>query len=266
MWAALTVRRALVAGNWKMNGTVAEATALAAGTSSWCAELPTNAGVAEIDVALFPAFVHLPDTLAAVDGVSVGAQNVHSEAAGAHTGEVSAGMLADLGVVWTLVGHSERRAAGETDAAVAAKAAAGLQSGLTPVVCVGETLDERDAGNAEAVVLAQLGVVLNELGQQQLSQCVVAYEPVWAIGTGRTATAAQAQSMHASIRQWLAQSGCDSAEMRLLYGGSVKPNNALELFLQPDVDGGLIGGAALVLTDFLAICQAGVDATRSGGG
>ena len=197
---------------------------------------------------------------AALSGSAVawGAQDVSEHAAGAYTGEVSAAMIAEFGCRYVIVGHSERRAFyGDTDALVAAKTAAALTAGLVPIVCVGETLDERERGVTGEVVIRQMDAVLAEVGADGLARSVVAYEPVWAIGTGKTATPAQAQEVHALIRGRIGRtSAAVAAGIRILYGGSVKPGNAAELFSQPDIDGGLIGGASLVASDFAAICAA----------
>jgi triosephosphate isomerase len=190
--------------------------------------------------------------------LSWGAQNVSEHVAGAYTGEVAAAMLAEFGCAYVLVGHSERRSLfGESDEVVAAKCRAVLAAGMRPVLCVGETLAERQADLTQAVVARQLSVVLEAVGVAAFARIVVAYEPVWAIGTGLTASPAQAEEVHAAIRARIA--GLDPAVaegLRILYGGSVKPQSAVELFAQPDIDGGLIGGAALVADDFLAICRA----------
>ncbi|MGZ9032470.1 MAG: triose-phosphate isomerase, partial [Burkholderiaceae bacterium] len=187
-----------------------------------------------------------------------GAQDLSERAAGAFTGDVSGEMLADVGCRWAIVGHSERRQLhGESDATVAAKAARALQAGLRPIVCVGETLEQHEAGRTEAVVRAQLAAVLDAIGPDGLARGALAYEPVWAIGTGRNATPAQAQEVHGALRAQVArQDASASAGLRVLYGGSVKPANAGELFSQNDIDGGLIGGASLSAADFLAICAA----------
>lgn len=191
--------------------------------------------------------------------VAWGAQDVSEHAQGAYTGEVSAAMLNDFGCRYAIVGHSERRSYyGDTDAVVAAKAAAALAANITPIVCVGETLAEREANVTAQVVLRQLDAVTARCGVAALAKSVVAYEPVWAIGTGKTATSAQAQEVHALIRARVAEADANvAAGLQILYGGSVKPGNAKELFAMPDIDGGLIGGAALVAADFLAICAAG---------
>jgi triosephosphate isomerase len=190
--------------------------------------------------------------------VAWGAQDVSAHAQGAYTGEVSAAMLADFACRYVIVGHSERRCLhGESDAQVVAKLKAALAGGLTPILCVGETLAEREGGQTEAVVSRQLDAVLEACGVEVLARSVLAYEPVWAIGTGRTATPAQAQEVHAVLRQRIAAAAADvAAGLRILYGGSVKAANASELFAQPDIDGGLVGGASLVAEEFLAIARA----------
>lgn len=215
-------------------------------------------GVAE--VALCVPYPYLAQARAALDGSGVawGAQDVSEHAQGAWTGEVSGAMLADFGCRYVLVGHSERRSFfGDTDAVVAAKFAAAQKAGLTPVLCVGESLAEREAGITGEVVTRQIDAALAVAGIGAFAAAVLAYEPVWAIGTGRTASPAQAQEVHALIRTRFARDSADiAAGLRVLYGGSVKANNAAELFGQPDIDGGLIGGASLVAADFLAICAA----------
>jgi len=205
-------------------------------------------------------FPYLAQAQASLTGSKVawGGQNVSEHAQGAYTGEVSAAMLAEFGCRYVLVGHSERRALyGENDATVAAKFAAALQAGLTPILCVGESLAEREAGATGNVVVRQLDAVIAASGIAALQRAVLAYEPVWAIGTGKTATPQQAQDVHALIRARVAASDAAVAQgLQILYGGSVKPGNAQELFAMPDIDGGLIGGASLVADDFLAICSA----------
>lgn len=231
--------------------------------------LATNIGLLEAvrngvkgkaEVAVCVPYPYLAQARTALEGSAVawGAQDVSEHAQGAWTGEVSGAMLADFACRYVLVGHSERRSFfGDTDAVVAAKFAASQVAGLTPVLCVGETLAEREAGITGEVVTRQIDAVLAKCGVAAFAQAVVAYEPVWAIGTGRTASPEQAQEVHALIRARFARDSADiAAGLRLLYGGSVKPNNAVELFGQPDIDGGLIGGAALVAEDFLAICAA----------
>jgi triosephosphate isomerase len=243
-------RRKLVVGNWKMNGTLpANAELLAA----IAAARPFGA-----DVAVCPPFPYLAEAALALAGAGVawGAQDCSAHEQGAYTGEVSAGMLAELGCRYVIVGHSERRALhAESDQLVADKAKAALARGVTPIVCVGETLAQREAGETDAVVKRQISAVVHTLGHC-CAEMVVAYEPVWAIGTGRTATPAQAQAVHAMLRAQLAAATPGAAGMRLLYGGSVKPDNAADLFVQPDIDGGLIGGASLKAQDFIAIVRA----------
>ena len=247
------MRTKLVAGNWKMHGGIAVNQQLLASIL---------AGVAgcKADCAVCVPFPYLAQAQAALNGSKVawGAQTVSEHAQGAYTGEVSAAMLLDFGCRYVLVGHSERRALyGESDAAVAAKFAAALQAGLTPILCLGESLAEREAGITEEVVTRQLDAVITGSGIGALARAVVAYEPVWAIGTGKTASPQQAQDVHAQIRARVAAGDAQVAQsLQILYGGSVKPGNAKELFAMPDIDGGLIGGAALVAADFLAICAA----------
>ncbi len=247
----MTTRRKLVAANWKMNGSLDT-------NAAWLAEL--RAGRWTCDVAVCAPFVYLAQVRDGLAGVAadLGAQNLSVEKPGAFTGEVAGEMLIDIGCRWVIVGHSERRGLyGETNEIVAAKAVCAFAVGLRPIVCVGETLAEREAGRTLEVVGAQLDAVLKRCTVAQLAQAALAYEPVWAIGTGRTATPAQAQEVHAAIRAQLAHAdAAAAASTRILYGGSVKPANAAELFAQADIDGGLIGGAALVAKDFLAICSA----------
>ncbi|MFO1493242.1 MAG: triose-phosphate isomerase [Lysobacterales bacterium] len=247
------MRKKTVLGNWKMNGNCADA-------ERWALDAArTAAGAAHVEVGVLPAYVHLDLVRRCTAGaLAFGAQDVAVERNGAYTGAVSAEMLSDLGATWVLVGHSERRHVyGDSDEAVARKYARALEAGLHPVLCLGETLAERDAGQTEAVVLRQLNAILELCGAQSLSSAIVAYEPVWAIGTGRTATPAQAQQVHACVRSAIAKHDAMLASLvRILYGGSVKGSNAAQLFSQPDVDGGLIGGASLIPEEFAAICQA----------
>ena len=249
------MRRKLVAGNWKMNGDLVANAALVADIKAGLAGVGANA-----DVAVCVPAPYLAQVQAAVAGsaLALGSQDVSAHASGAYTGEVSAPMLAEFGCKYAIVGHSERRAYhGENDAAVAAKTAAALKAGLTPIVCVGETLAEREAGRTNAVVGGQLDVVLAALDAADVQKIVVAYEPVWAIGTGKTATPDMAQDVHAMLRARLAAKNADAAvRVQILYGGSMKPDNAKELLAMSDIDGGLIGGAALKAADFLAIVQA----------
>lgn len=250
------MRRKLVAGNWKMHGRLADnltlLTQVLAGVKALAERAP------EVAVCVPSPYLAQARSVLGGSAVSWGAQTLSEHAQGAYTGEVAAGMLQDFDCRYVLVGHSERRALyGESDAVVAAKFVAAQAAGLTPILCVGETLSERESGNTQAVVARQLQAVLDVAGVAALSRAVVAYEPVWAIGTGKTATPEQAQQVHAQIRAQVAAASADvAAGLRILYGGSVKPGNAAELFAKPDIDGGLIGGAALVAADFLGICQA----------
>jgi triosephosphate isomerase (TIM) len=249
-------RRPLVAGNWKMNGHAASIEALLA------AVLPGLDGDANVDVAVFPPSVYLQQVIARVRGtpVMVGAQNVHAEARGAFTGEIAAEMVRDTGATLVLVGHSERRQHfGESDAQVACKFRAAQRASLTPVLCVGETLAQREGGEEAAVdvVLEQVRAVLGETGIAAFRGALIAYEPVWAIGTGMTAAPADAQRMHAAIRAHLREQDAALAEeVRILYGGSVTAGNAGALFAEPDVDGGLVGGASLDAEQFVQIFRA----------
>lgn len=249
-----TPRRPLVVGNWKMHGSLASAAAL---LNALRHELQNNTVV---DVAVCAPFVHLPlcRELLTISGIHWGAQNVSEYTQGAYTGEIAASMLAELDCRYVLIGHSERRALfGETDPVVVAKIRQVLSARLTPILCVGETLSERESGITEAVIARQLHAVLDALEPEQLAELVVAYEPVWAIGTGKTASPEQAQAVHAYIRQlWVARQPEQASELIVLYGGSVKADNARLLFTQPDVDGGLVGGAALDQNQFCAIVNA----------
>ncbi len=248
------MRRPMVAGNWKMNLGRSEASALAQGVVDGMND------VKNAEVLVCPPYVHIADVESAVSGsdVMLGAQNLSDQDAGAFTGEVSGPMLKDYSCSYVIVGHSERRALyGETDEMVAKKFAKAQEHGLIPVLCVGELLEEREAGNTESVVARQLDAVIDANGIAALKNSVLAYEPVWAIGTGKTASPEQAQEVHAFIRGKLADIDSDVAVgLRILYGGSVKSGNAEELFSQTDIDGGLIGGASLDAAEFLAICRA----------
>jgi len=246
------MRRKIVAGNWKMNGSRDLAQTLVSDVRSQAASLDNG-----VEVVIIPPAIYVPDVVASAgDVLSVGVQNVAQWASGAYTGEISADMALDQGCQYALVGHSERRQLfAETDAAVAEKVGCILASGLQAMVCVGETLEEREAGKAETVVAAQVKAGLATVASEQWQRVVVAYEPVWAIGTGKTATAQDAQAMHASIRQVLSEMGAPANEISLLYGGSVKADNAAALFAEPDIDGGLIGGASLKAEDFVSICR-----------
>lgn len=247
-------RRPLVIGNWKMNGSRASSKKL---LSDILDGLP---GDCQTDVGVCPPAVFIPEIAAALEGktVRVGAQNVADQDEGAYTGEISAAMLKEFNCSLALVGHSERRAIyGETDALIAARYARAIAHGITPVLCIGETLAERESDATFTVIDTQLAAVLDLCGVESLAKAVIAYEPVWAIGTGRTASAEQAQEVHAYIRQKIATLNADvAANLQILYGGSVKADNAASLFGQPDVDGGLIGGASLDARSFLAICLA----------
>jgi triosephosphate isomerase (TIM) len=248
------MRRKLVAGNWKMYGGLAQNAKLLVDVRNG---MDTMSGV---DCAVCVPFPYLAQAQQKLSGSTVrwGAQNVHQLDKGAYTGEVSASMLRDFGCTHAIVGHSERRAYyGESSQLVAEKFIAAQKSGLTPILCVGETLEQREGGITEQVVAEQIDALIQLGGVQALHNAVVAYEPVWAIGTGKTATSAQAQAVHAFIRQRVTQhDGKIASELCILYGGSVKANNATELFAMPDIDGGLIGGASLVADEFLAICRA----------
>ena len=244
-------RKKLIAGNWKMNGSLAANAAL-------IGELLAGIGQPACDVAVCVPAVYLAQVqllLAGQGGIALGAQDVSQHESGAYTGDVSAAMLKELGARYVIVGHSERRQyQGETDAQVAIKAQRALAAGLTPIVCVGETLREREQGETESVVSRQLSAVI-QLNGERLVDLVVAYEPVWAIGTGRTATPEQAQTVHAALRALLAAADLQAAGVRILYGGSMNAGNAAELLAQPDIDGGLIGGASLKARDFLKIIE-----------
>ncbi|MCC7310605.1 MAG: triose-phosphate isomerase [Sulfuritalea sp.] len=246
------MRTKLVAGNWKMHGSLA--------TNAGLLQAVRDGTTGKAEVAVCVPYPYLAQARAVLEGSAVawGAQDVSEHAQGAFTGEVSGAMLVDFGCRFVLVGHSERRSFyGDTDALVAAKFAAAQTAGLIPVLCVGESLAEREAGVTGEVVTRQIDAVLANSGAGAFARAVVAYEPVWAIGTGRTASPQQAQEVHALIRARFARDSADVATgLRVLYGGSVKAGNAAELFGQPDIDGGLIGGASLVAADFLAICAA----------
>jgi len=249
------MRRKLVIGNWKMFGRLARNQALLEGVLAGVRDLRNT------DCAVCVPYPYLAQVQSLLQGSNVawGAQNLSHHDEGAYTGEVAGGMLAEFGCKYVLIGHSERRGLYlESDETVAMKFDAALKVGLKPVLCVGETLAEREAGITEEVVARQLDAILNRAGVKALENAVVAYEPVWAIGTGKTASPDQAQAVHAFIRQRLAKLDAQVAQgLCILYGGSVKAANAPELFAKADIDGGLIGGAALVAEDFVAICQAG---------
>ncbi|MGN1057391.1 MAG: triose-phosphate isomerase [Comamonas sp.] len=246
------MKKKLIVGNWKMNGGLqANAELLQAVLQGLPATVLCGVGVA-----VPAAYLAQVQTLVQDTAIALASQDVSQHDKGAYTGEVSATMLQDFGVRYALVGHSERRQYhGETDAVVAAKAQAALAKGITPIVCVGETLQEREAGQTEAVVKRQLAAVIHQVGAC-VSELVVAYEPVWAIGTGKTATPEMAQSVHAVLRAQLLAATEQAARVPLLYGGSMNAGNAAQLLSQPDIDGGLIGGASLKAADFLQIIAA----------
>ena len=248
------MRTKLVAGNWKMNGGLAQNKALLEGVMAGVAGF--NGMQAAVCVP-FPYLAQVQQVLAG-SKVAWGAQNLSQHDKGAYTGEVAASMLLDFGCRYVIVGHSERRSLyGESDELVAAKYEAAQKAGLTPILCVGETLGEREGNITEQVVGRQLDAVIARCGVASLAKAVVAYEPVWAIGTGKTATPEQAQAVHAFIRGKIAALDKGVADgLVIQYGGSMKASNAAELLSQPDIDGGLIGGASLVVEDFVAICQA----------
>lgn len=248
------MREILVAGNWKMNGSAAANEALLSGI---VAGVPAGSG---FSLLVCPPYPYLAAAVAKLAGsaVKVGAQNVSEHESGAYTGEVAPGMLADVGCEYVIVGHSERRAIyGESSFQVAAKFQAAQAAGIVPILCVGETLEEREAGSTESVIDYQLGAVLDAAGIGAFAKAVVAYEPVWAIGTGKTATPEQAQDVHKHIRAQLsAKDAGIASRVQILYGGSMKGENAAGLLAMPDIDGGLIGGASLKAKDFLAIAEA----------
>jgi len=248
------MRQPLVAGNWKMNGSRDGVRELLEGI---------KAGIDAVtvaEVAVCPPYIFIPAAEEQLNGSTVawGGQNLSTEASGAFTGEVAAPMLVEFGCKYCIIGHSERRSIfGETDEQVAHKFTALIEADIIPILCVGELLEERESGQTERVVGKQIDAVLNHAGINLFNKAVIAYEPVWAIGTGKTASPAQAQEVHAFIRQRLAEKDPDVAEnVQILYGGSVKPDNAAELFAKKDIDGGLIGGASLDAEDFLSICCA----------
>lgn len=249
-----SMRQRLVAGNWKMHGSSDRNAALLAGLAERAGTMRTvRCAVCVPFPYLFQAQAELKES-----AIGWGAQNVSERAEGAYTGEVSAAMLSDFGCHYVLVGHSERRSLfGESDDLVAQKAELVLNNGMTPIVCIGETLEEREGGMTENVVARQLDAVASRIGLNNLGKSIVAYEPVWAIGTGKMATPQQAQDVHLFLRNKVARQDADvGAQLTILYGGSVKGANAAALFAMDDIDGGLIGGASLDLTEFLAICTA----------
>ncbi len=248
------MRKVLVAGNWKLNGSLAGNEALVKGV------LAGMGDVKAAEVAVCPPYPYLPQVaeLLAGSAVKLGSQDNSEHDSGAYTGEVSAPMLKEVGCHYAIVGHSERRSLfGETDEITAKKFQAAQKAELVPILCVGELLEERENGTTEEVVARQLDAVVELVGIAAMADSVIAYEPVWAIGTGKTASPEQAQAVHEFIRSRIAAQDAGVAEgLRILYGGSVKPDNAAELFAKPDIDGGLIGGASLKAEDFLGICTA----------
>lgn len=248
------MRKLMVAGNWKMNGTRSEVISLVESIKQGVGKRSA------VDVAVFPSFVHIQQVEQLLVGspINWGGQNLYMGTSGALTGEVSGPMLADFGCRYVLVGHSERRQLFHEDLTlVAAKFKAAQQFGLKPILCVGESLTQREKGQTEKVIQEQLQSVVDEAGIAAFRQAVVAYEPIWAIGTGLTATPQQAQELHAFIRQWVAKQEVDVANtLRILYGGSVKADNAASLFAMADIDGGLVGGASLDAKGFLEIIRA----------
>jgi triosephosphate isomerase len=249
------MRQPLVAGNWKMNGSLDSIKALVEGIKAGLDSVTTA------ELAVCPPFVYITQVAAMLDGSSIalGAQDVNDRESGAHTGEIAPGMLTDVGCKYAIVGHSERRSIyGESDEFTARKFAAARQAGLVPILCVGELLEEREQGITEQVVSRQLDAIIDLEGVGALADAVIAYEPVWAIGTGKTASPQQAQDVHAFIRGMIAREDAAVAEkVQILYGGSVKGSNAAELFAMADIDGGLIGGASLDANEFLSIGRAG---------
>lgn len=247
------MRKRWIGGNWKMNGSLEDISSLVDGI------ITGLAGFEDAEVVLFPSFVYLHKVKSQLSGSNIffGAQNVSQFDHGAYTGEVSASMLEDIGCKFVLVGHSERRHVyGETSEVVAEKFSQSLSHQLTPVLCIGETREEREANKTEQVVLEQLNTVIAEAGIESLRHSVIAYEPVWAIGTGLTATPAQAQEVHSLIRQSIAlQDEALANDIQIVYGGSVKSGNSTEIFAMPDVDGGLIGGASLKANEFIEIVK-----------
>lgn len=246
------MRQTIIAANWKMNGTRESVATLLAGFRD---------GIAadQAQVMVFPPSVYLAQVQAELAGSQLvwGAQNIHPQPEGAYTGEISLPMVQDFGCTAVLVGHSERRELfGDTDEWVAEKVAAALTAGVTPLLCIGETLAEREADQSVQVCQQQLDAVIAKVGIQAMAQLVVAYEPVWAIGTGVTASPEQAQSMHSALRAYLAEQDAEVAQrVQILYGGSMKAANAAQLLAQPDIDGGLIGGASLQVDEFVSICR-----------
>ena len=249
------MRKILIAGNWKMNGSVSMVNDLITGVVAGANNL------SKVETAVCPPYLYIPMVSEATkdSNVAIGSQNVSTESSGAFTGEISTDMIKDFSCEYSIIGHSERRTLyNESDNLVAEKFKVVKASGLVPILCIGETLEEREADKTESVVARQLDAVSNLNGSDAFSDCVIAYEPVWAIGTGKTASPEQAQSVHAFIRQHISKINAENADkVQILYGGSMNPGNAKDLLAQTDIDGGLIGGASLKSDDFMAICQAG---------
>ena len=245
------MRRTLIAGNWKMNGSLESITELMNGIKAGLEE------VSNADLAVCPPAVYLMKVQGLIDGaaIALGSQNICDHASGAFTGELAPSMLKEAGCQYAIIGHSERRSLyGESDGLIARRFAMAVESSITPILCIGETLEERESGVTEDVVSRQLDAVIDTQGIDAIGHCVIAYEPVWAIGTGKTATPEQAQAVHAFIRAKLSSMSADVAEkVQILYGGSMNAGNAADLLSQPDIDGGLIGGASLKAGDFLTI-------------
>jgi triosephosphate isomerase len=251
----IMARKKLIAANWKMNKTISEARAFVETMIPGLGDLP------DCDILIFPPYMAVPRTLGLLDGtnVSVGAQDLYYEDEGAFTGEISGGMIADVGATYVLVGHSERRhVIGESNELISRKLQAALRYNLTPILCVGEKIEHREAGEHEAYVREQLDSALSGLAVEQMTRVVIAYEPVWAIGTGKTATPEDAVTMHTFVREWVREvfRGDVAGRLRIQYGGSVKPENASRLLSEEQIDGALIGGAALDPASFLAIAAA----------
>lgn len=255
------MRKPFVAGNWKMHGSKASIADLVGGLNQQSADL------SGVDMAVCPPSIYIGQVLSELNtNIQVGAQNMAEEPTqGAFTGEISVAMIKDMGCQYVVLGHSERRTIyGETDGQVANKVGVALDAGVTPILCVGETLEERESGVMEKVISTQIDAVVSKVGIEKFADIVIAYEPVWAIGTGKTASPEQAQEVHAFIRNKLALLNSEIADKVIIqYGGSVKPDNAAELFSQTDIDGGLIGGASLNADDFMAICNAAQNVARA---
>lgn len=248
------MRRPLVAGNWKLNGNLSSISELISGIRA------QQEQVRKAELAVCPPFIYLSHVQSLLQGsdIALGAQDCSDQESGAYTGEVAAAMIKEFACTYNIIGHSERRHIyGDSNETVATKFAQVIKNGLTPILCVGETLQEREEGHTEVAIAQQINAVLNLFGVKAFARAVIAYEPVWAIGTGKTATPEQAQEVHEEIRLTIGAQNKDiAANIRILYGGSMKPENAQELLQQPDIDGGLIGGAALKAEDFIGIAVA----------